>query len=173
MFYGGIYCSLTQDTISNYQERHGVYMSKTKIVVVHLKEIIYTALFAGLGVLLIILLIFMFIKKGDDSTATMTSDLYIPGVWTSTIVLNDTSLNLEVVVDKDHINSVSIVNIDESIATLYPLVETSLVGIEEQLLNGSNIDNITLTEDSKYTQTLLIDAIKMTLAKATPVAQEE
>ncbi len=85
-------------------------MSKTKIVVVHLKEIIYTALFAGLGVLLIILLVFMFLKKGDDSTATMASNLYIPGVWTSTVVLNDTSLNLEVVVDKDHINSVRIVN---------------------------------------------------------------
>ncbi|MDF2803586.1 MAG: hypothetical protein K0S61_3489 [Anaerocolumna sp.] len=147
-------------------------MSKTKIVVLHLKEIIYTALFAGLGVLLIILLIFMFLKKGDDSTATMASELYIPGVWTSTIVLNDTSLNLEVVVDKDHINSIRIVNIDETISTFYPLVESSLDKIAEELYNGSDIDSIELSEDSKYTQTLLIDAIKMTLAKATPVAEK-
>jgi hypothetical protein len=146
-------------------------MSKTKIVVVHLKEIIYTALFAGLGVLLIILLIFMFLKKGDDSTATM-AESYIPGVWNSTIVLNDTSLNLEVVVDKDHINSVRIVNIDESVSTFYPLVESSLDLIAEQLYNGTSIENINVSPESKYTQTLLIDAIKMTLAKATPVAEE-
>lgn len=147
-------------------------MSKTKIVVVHLKEIIYTALFAGLGILLIILLIFMFLNKGDDTKATMASDLYIPGVWNSTIVLNDTALNLEVVVDKDHINSVRIVNIDESIATFYPLVESSLDKIAEQLCDGKDIDSIEITAESKYTQTLLLDAIKMTLAKATPVAEE-
>ena len=148
-------------------------MSKTKIVVVHLKEIIYTALFAGLGVLLIILLIVMFLNKSDDTTATMAQDLYIPGVYTSTIVLNDTSLNLEVVVDKNHINSVRIVNIDEAISTFYPLVESSLDEIAEQLCSGEDINNIEVSADSKYTQTLLLDTIKATLAKATPVAQEE
>lgn len=147
-------------------------MSKTKIVVVHLKEIIYTALFAGLGILLIILLIFMFLNKGDDTTATMASDLYIPGVWNSTIVLNDTSLNLEMVVDKDHIHSVRIVNIDETISTFYPLIESSLDIIAEQLYEGKDVDSIEVSEDSKYTETLLLDAIKMTLAKATPVAEE-
>lgn len=34
--------------------------SKTKIIVLHMKEIIYTALFILLGILLILLLVFMF-----------------------------------------------------------------------------------------------------------------
>ena len=34
--------------------------SKTKIVVLHMKEIIYTTIFAALGILLILLLLFMF-----------------------------------------------------------------------------------------------------------------
>ncbi|MFV0342787.1 MAG: hypothetical protein ACK5JH_07810 [Anaerocolumna sp.] len=148
-------------------------MSKTKIVVVHLKEIIYTALFAGLGILLIILLVFMFLKKGDGSTTTMASDSYIPGVWNSTIVLNDTALDLEIVVDKDHINSVRIVNMDETIQTFYPLVASSLDKIEEELHNGTDIDSIELSEESMHTETLLLDAIKMALAKATPVAKED
>lgn len=148
-------------------------MSKTKIVVVHLKEIIYTALFVALGVLLIILLVFMFLNKGDDATPTMAKDLYIPGVWNSTIMLNDTALNLEVVVDKDHIKSVRIVNIDEAIATMYPLVESSLDRIEEELCNGVDIDSIELSDDSKYTENLLLDAIKMTLAKARVSAETE
>ena len=34
--------------------------SKTKIVVLHMKEIIYTAIFAVLAIILILLLVFMF-----------------------------------------------------------------------------------------------------------------
>ena len=33
--------------------------AKTKIVVLHMKELIYTLIFAGLGILLIFLLLFM------------------------------------------------------------------------------------------------------------------
>ena len=38
--------------------------SKTKIIVLHMKEIIYTAIFAALGILLIILLVVMFRPGG-------------------------------------------------------------------------------------------------------------
>ena len=37
--------------------------SKTKIVVLHMKEIIYTAVFAALAIILILLLVFMFLPK--------------------------------------------------------------------------------------------------------------
>lgn len=147
------------------------HMSKTKIVVIHLKEIIYTAIFAGLGILLIILLIVMFINKKED-TNTTTGNLYTPGVWNSTLELNGNTLNLEVVLDKDHINSVRIVNIDEAITTMFPLVEPSLENINKQLSDGVDIDSVTTLEDSKYTDALLIGAIKDTLEKATPKDEE-
>lgn len=147
-------------------------MSKTKILVIHLKEIIYTALFAGLGILLIILLVIMFLNKKGGSTDTMATNLYTPGKWTSTIVLNDTSLNLEIVVDADHINSVRIVNIDETITTMYPLVEPSLDSLATQLYNDVPIDEVVISDDSKYTEQLLLDAIKVTLEKATPIVED-
>lgn len=147
------------------------HMSK-KIVVIHLKEIIYTALFAGLGILLIILLVIMFLNKNEDTTATMADKLYIPGVWTSTLVLSDTALNLEIVVDEDHINSVRIVNIDNAITTMYPLVEPTLEELAKQLYDGADVYSIQVSENSKYTQTLLLDAIKATLAKATPQSND-
>lgn len=146
-------------------------MSKTKIVVIHLKEIIYTVIFAGLGILLIILLIVMFLNKKEDTTSTITGTQYTPGVWNSTLELNDTSLNLEVVLDKDHINSIRIVNIDEATTTMFPLVAPALDDIEEQLTNGTDIDSVELSKDSKYTQILLLDAIKVTLEKATPIVE--
>ena len=43
--------------------------SKTKIVVLHMKEIIYTTIFIVLGILLLLLLFFMFLpeKKEGES----------------------------------------------------------------------------------------------------------
>ena len=141
-------------------------MAKTKIVVIQLKEIIYTVIFAALGILLILLLIFMFRPNKDKETASTDSALYTACVYTSSISLNDTALNLEVVVDKNHINKVSIKNIDESITTMFPLVEPSLEAIATQLYNDVPLDQLELLEDSKYTQQLLIEAIKLALEKA-------
>lgn len=144
-------------------------MAKTKIVVIQLKEIIYTVIFAALGILLILLLIFMFSGKDKEEINT-DAKLYKAGVWTTSIPLSDTVINLEVILDEDHIKSVRIVNIDETITTMYPLVEPALEKISEQLSKGVPIDELELKEDSKFTQTLLIDAIKVVLekAKATP-----
>ena len=48
-------------------------MSKTKILVFQMKELVYTGIFVGLGLLLIILLIVMFYPSGDEDTATETT----------------------------------------------------------------------------------------------------
>ncbi len=140
-------------------------MAKTKIVVIQLKEIIYTVIFAALGILLILLLIFMFSGKDNEDVASETK-LYKAGVWTSSIPLSDTVINIEVVLDENHINSVRIVNIDETITTMFPLVAPALDEISAQLSNDVPIDQLRLQDDSRYTQTLLIEAIKVALDKA-------
>lgn len=43
--------------------------SRTRIVVLHMKEIIYTAIFAALAILLIILLIVMFRPSGKSAAS--------------------------------------------------------------------------------------------------------
>lgn len=145
-------------------------MSKTKIVVFQMKELVYTGIFVGLGILLIILLIVMFYPSKDKDTALETSTgetaAYTPGIYNSQMQLGDTTLNLEVVVDENQIKSISFVNLDESVSTMYPLVKPSLESLEEELTAGTPIDQITLNEKSKYTQTMLIDGIKNALAKA-------
>lgn len=141
-------------------------MAKTKIVVIQLKEIIYTVIFAALGILLILLLIFMFRGGKDDKVASTDTDLYTPGKYTSSITLNDMAFNLEVVVDSNHINSVKIQNIDESITTMFPLVEPSLELIELQLCNDVPIDQVQIEEDKQYTEQFLIEAIQVALDKA-------
>ncbi len=146
-------------------------MSKTKILVFQMKELVYTGIFVGLGLLLIILLIVMFYPSGgeDNAAETTTAEaaVYNPGIYNSQMQLGDTTLNLEIVVDESQIKSVSLVNLDESVTTMYPLVKPSLEFLEEELVAGTPIDDITVSEKSKYTQTMLIDGIKNALSKAT------
>ena len=52
-------------------------MAKTKIVVIQMKELIYTAIFAGLGILLIVLLIIMFLPdKSNKEKTGSTKQIY-------------------------------------------------------------------------------------------------
>ena len=142
-------------------------MAKTKIVVIQTKELIYTAIFAGLGILLILLLIFMFLpSKSSEEETENTGSTYIPGVYTSQINLGDTTLNLELVVDDEQIKSVSFVNLEQSVTTMYPLVKPSLESIEKELVAGTSLDDIPLSDKSKYTESLLIEGIRTALDKA-------
>lgn len=98
--------------------------SRTKIVVLHMKEIIYTAVFATLAVLLIILLLFMFLPKNKEIRSD--EEQYMPGVYTSTVTLNNTALEVEVTVDESHINSIRFSNLDETVATMFPLIQPEI-----------------------------------------------
>lgn len=146
--------------------------SKTKIVVLHMKEIIYTVVFLILAILMIALLVIMFGPKKDmetAATAQMTEpDKYMPGVYTTAIELNDNSFDVQVTVDSNHINSIELVNLSEATTAMYPLVEPSLENLATQIYATQSTDNITYEDDSKYTSMLLLEAIKSALAKATP-----
>ena len=146
-------------------------MSKTKIVVLQLKEIVYTAIFVALGIVLILLLVFMFVGKKNNTTSDVSqkdSVEYTAGIYSAAIELGDNVINLEVVVDENHINSVRLLDKDEAIYTMYPLMEPGLLKIEQQLVSGVSLDELEYADDSKYTQMLLVDAIQAALDKATP-----
>ena len=146
--------------------------SKTKIVVLHMKEIIYTVVFLILAILMIALLVIMFGPKKDMETAataqTEEPDKYVPGVYSTAIELNDNSFDVQVTVDSNHINSIELVNLSETTTAMYPLVEPSLENLATQIYATQSTENITYEDDSKYTSILLLEAIKSALAKATP-----
>ena len=110
-------------------------MAKTKIVVLQMKELIYTAIFAGFLILLIVLLIIMFTPSGkkDKSSDASTGSLYQPGVYHSQVSLGDTTLNIELVTDSDQIKSVTLVNLESSVQTMYPHLYHSMETIEKEL----------------------------------------
>lgn len=142
--------------------------SKTKIVVLHMKEIIYTAIFVVLGILLIILLTFMFHSNGEKDSAEYQK--YIPGVYTSTLTINSTDLEVEVSLDSSHINAIRFNNLDESVTTMYPLVQPALESIADQIYETQSLDNIALSEDNPYTSQMILNAIEDAVEKG--IAEE-
>ena len=176
--------------------------SKTKIVVLHMKELIYTGIFAALGILFIILLIIMFLPGKDDSgtspanqntestgetaplepeadgsnktaAATASGTVYIPGVYTTELVLNDQAIDVEVIVDKDTISSIRLVNLSDAVTTMYPLLQPTFDSLCQQIYDTQSLDNITYSTESKYTSLVLLEAIKNSLGKAAVQAPAE
>jgi len=160
--------------------------SKTKIVVLHLKELIRTGIFIGLGIIAIILLISLFgpDKKQDnsnDNTSKENSDVssgspntiqdsvqisYIPGVYSTALVLGDHAVDVEVIVDSNNINSIRLINLDEAITTMYPLLQPTFDSLTAQIYENQSLENITYSDDSKYTSLVLLQAIESSLLKA-------
>ena len=137
--------------------------SKTKIVVLKARELIYTGIFILLGILLILLLIFMFVPSHKSKKTKETSG-YTQGVYSSPLKLGENELELSVKDGKAR--SISLKHLNKSIKTMYPLIEPSLNEINKQLPKVQNIDDIKFDGQSQYTYTLLKQAIKNALKKA-------
>jgi uncharacterized protein with FMN-binding domain len=126
-------------------------------VVLHLKEVIYTAIFAGLGVLLVILLCWMFQARDDEGPLQET--MYVPGVYSTSFMMNDSAIAVEVTVDENHINDISFVNLEESVSVMYPLMESSMEDIRTQIYETQSLENITYQASNQYTTEILLLAI--------------
>lgn len=142
--------------------------SKTKIVVLHLKELIYTGIFVVLGILFLLLLIIMFLpgKKTTPEASGADEGRYTPGKYTTSLILGNSAVDVEVVVDDNNINSIRLVNLDEAVTTMYPLMEPALNDLASQICTKQSLEDITYSDDNKYTSQVLLDAITSALGKA-------
>lgn len=102
----------------------------------------------------------------SQSAPQATKTSYVPGIYTSSLMLNNSSLEIEVCVNANHINAISIKNMDDAITTMYPLMANSMNDLSNQIINTQSLENITYTEDCRYTYMILLDAITTTLNKA-------
>ncbi|MBR2402064.1 MAG: hypothetical protein IKB01_04720 [Lachnospiraceae bacterium] len=139
--------------------------AKTQIIVLHMKEVIYTFVFAGLSILLIFLFLYMFLPSKNEADNT-ESATYTAGVYTSSILFKNSAIDVQVVVDATRINSISLVNLNESVTTMYPLVEPALEELTEQILKKQSTEGISYSSDNQYTSLMLLDAINTALEKA-------
>ena len=164
-----IYCikefsSVCGQTFSNVRMEKMVDMSKTKIVILQAREIIYTAIFVGLGILLLIVLFFMFWPSGSSSKKTAGTykgnAIYEAGIYNEELTIGESRVELQVTLDEDRVKSVKVVNLDESVSAMYPLMKPSVKNISKQLASGVSIDEVVLSEESQYTEKLVLEKVK-------------
>ena len=131
-----------------------------------MKEIIYTAIFVGLGILLITLFLVMFRPKKDTVPTSGDSVDYVPGVYSSAITLNSQDINVEVTVDSKKITSVTLVPLSEAVTTMYPLMQPAMDNLSPQILKNQTTKNISYPSESRYTSGVLLNAVDQALTKA-------
>ena len=186
--------------------------ANTKIVVLRRKELLYTGIFAALGVLFVILLLMLLLpgKAADtsgapdspDSTAETvmpdnvadvstgavadtdavldnasgpvgTDNTYIPGIYTTELILGSETVNVEVIVNDHAITSLSLADPDETLTTMYPLLEPTMDSLSEQICETQDLSQVTYSAETRYTSLVLLEAVKASLEKAKPSATPE
>lgn len=171
-------------------------MFQTKIVILHMKKLLITSAFLALGIIILALSILLLKgkvsqtasltwfsrtksttsspKEGTASDASLGSDnqtdeqeaLYAPGVYTAQMQLGDSTINLQVTCDSTQVKSVQVVNLDKSVATMYPLVKPAAKKISKQLARQTPIEDVQVSKDSPYTSQLIIDTVSQILDQA-------
>lgn len=141
--------------------------AKTKILVFHMKEVIYTAIFLVLGLVFLLLLVFMFSSdKNKTSAKAEVPSRYTAGIYTASLTLGSSPVELSVTVDKDYISSIQFHQLDEAVAAMYPLMEPALESLSEQIVGSQSMEDISYSEESQYTSMMLMDAIQTAISKA-------
>lgn len=140
--------------------------SKTKILIMKKRELIYTAIFAALAIVFLILLFLMFRTGRDSVSQTFANAVYVPGIYTTPVILNNNVMDLQVRVDADHINSISFVNLSESAAAMFPLMEPALENLAAQICEKQSTKDVYYEANSQYTSQMLLRAIETTLESA-------
>ena len=158
-------------------------MSQTKIVVIPFKKLLIGAVIAAI---IIAFIIFAVIRLGSNTTKPKSSTVnasassnietpldnadapkFCPGVYTASILLDGNPVDIQVTVDSSNINSIELVNLSESITTMYPKLTTSFDEVAAKVMEAGTT-NITYDSANRYTYSVFIEAISAALKKAAP-----
>ena len=140
---------------------------QTKILVLHMKELVYTAIFLVLGVILVILLVTMFGMDKKEAPAASPA-AYIAGVYTSSIDFQNRSVDVQVIVDENRIKDISLINLEDTVSVMYPLMEPTIERLRDQILEQQSLEGVSYEAQNQYTSAVLLRAIEQALEKAAP-----
>ena len=129
--------------------------AKTKIVVVKMKHVILTGVLLGIALLMIILIAAYFFPGDEPKPQTKETGMYNPGVYTTSVALGGAAIDVSVIVD-----------LTDSVETMYPLVQPAMEELVSQIVETQSTENLTYSDNSQYTSMVLLTAIDSTLEKA-------
>lgn len=97
---------------------------------------------------------------------------YLPGIYKTELVLGGQTIEIEVILQKDSITSARLVNMDDAVNTMYPLLEPAMEHICSQVCEKQSTENITYSAGTKYTSLVLLEAIRSCIEKGSSPSEQ-
>lgn len=136
-------------------------MGSTKFVVVKAKELVKTAVFAVLGVIIIVGLITFFLNMGKDEE----TGLYRDGTYYGEMQVGQERAEIAVRVEDGVIADISMEKPDEAVAAFYPLLETTAEEVGRAVVATQSL-TVAVDAENAHSAQLVLNAIAEGLAKA-------
>ncbi len=136
-------------------------MGSTKFVVVKAKELIRTAVFAVLGVIIIVGLITFFLHMGDNEN----TGLYRDGTYYGEMEAGGEVAEIAVEIENGEIADVSMEMPAEEVMVFYPLLEETAEKVGQAVVEGQSL-TVEVAPENAYSAQLVLDAVAECLEKA-------
>ena len=136
-------------------------MGSTKFVVVKAKELAKTAVFAILGVIIIVGLITFFLHMGDDDNTGMYRD----GTYYGEMETGGETTVIAVEIENGEIAAVSAEETSEALAVLYPLLTSVVEEVGDKVIASQSL-TVEVSPENAYSAQIVLDAVAECLEKA-------
>ena len=139
----------------------GGFVGNTKFVVVKARELVKTAIFAVLGIIIIAGLIAFFLHMGGDETTGMYRD----GTYYGQVETGGAVTEIAVVIEKGAIADISVKETEEAVAVFYPLLEPTVAEIGKMVVASQSV-TAEVSPEKEHTASLILDAVAACLKDA-------
>ena len=136
-------------------------MGSTKFVVVKAKELVKTAVFAILGVIIIVGLITFFLHMGDKEN----TGLYRDGTYYGEMNLGGETAEVAVKIKNGEIKEISMEEPTETVAVFYPLLETTAEEIGKAVVENQSL-SVEVSAENAHSAQRILDAVAECLKQA-------
>lgn len=136
-------------------------MGSTKFVVVKAKELVKTAVFAVLGVIIIVGLITFFLNMGKDED----TGLYRDGTYYGEMNVGQGTAEIAVTVEDGEIADISMEEPGEAVAAFYPLLETAAEEVGREVVATQSL-TIEVDPENAHSAQMILNAIAEGLEQA-------
>jgi len=140
-------------------------MVKSRFIVLQMKDIVRTGIFVLIGIILLIVLIWAIMPRGERTTDIGAMGAFVPGTYTSYIILHNQPISVSVTVGEDEIIDIVLSEMAETQEVFYPLIRPTMTALSQQVITLQST-NIEAPIETAVTSRILLDAINNALIQA-------
>lgn len=149
-------------------------MKGGKFVVIRLKELIKTTVFAILGVIIIIGFIWFFLNLGDEKASNVWNESniissrvqkYKDGAYYTKVDLGDENAMIKVEVLGGEIHDIKLDTFSDSAMVFYPLLEPAVEEVAKEVIKSQSF-NVSISNQNAYSAQAVLQGVVIALEQA-------